>query len=50
MKFFKNNNFINLQNQIDNCVDLGGYNITNNNILLSNQNKACELTISAPIH
>ena len=33
-----NNNITNLQNQINNCIDLGEYNIMNGNTLLSNQN------------
>ena len=38
-----------MQNQINNCIE-SGYNILNSSTIISNENKAYELTISAPIN
>ena len=43
-------NLVYLQNQINNCMDLGGYDILNSSLLVSNQNLPYELTISAAIN
>ena len=41
----------NLQNQISSCIAIeSGYNILNLSTIISNKNKAYELTISAPIN
>ena len=43
-------NIIYFQIQINNCMDLGGYDILNSSLFISNQNKAQEFTISAPVN